>query len=209
MLRAGKMPSVTLPSYTGASSTTIASGGAYSVGYGYASDQNIYTSSGKSFSRQYDEAFNHKPNRISQPDSLNLILKLAKYPMAWAWASTALFFMLSFHYRGQVNSILRSVQARNSLEAIYMFNDGKARLEACRNDIKTAQAADYDRQNRVSSLERDVRRLEGEKAMAQRASSKNNEHIEALTARDYAWRDQVTILQNATQRESKRSATEL
>ena len=37
----------------------------------------------------------------------------------------------------------------------------------------------------------------------------HHDHIDTLTARDFAWKDQVEVLQNATQIESRRSAIEL
>ena len=218
MLRPGKNPQGDLPNYyaAAATSTAIPSGGAYGGGYGHISSDDYQSKSSgrRSFSRQYDNAFKDKPRRSNQPDFLEIFKRHAKEPFAWVSLTAAFFFLMTVHFRGQRNWILRSVRVPNGYELVESFHNAQKDLENCRDESTRKQASTYDLQDQLTTMRKQVEKLKLDKAAAEqkpkeKLSEKHKEHIDTLTARDFAWKEQVEILQNATQRESKRSALEL
>ena len=228
MLRPGKGTNGALPDYS-ASATAIPSGNGQG-GYGNAmNSSNAYHSSVNygngnanysrgEFSRQYEDTFKDKHVRSKKPDVARFVLKFAKDPMAWASIAVALVFLLTVHYRGQRNWVLRSFHAPNVKDVLKIFRDTETRLTNCRDDVHRLKKSDYELHTKITNLQGQITGVKAERDMIEKklvdrkdhvVHAEHKEHIETLTARDYAWKEQVEVLQNATQRESKRSAAEL
>jgi hypothetical protein len=195
---------------------SIPSGGAYGGGYSNSDDYNVGVSYGGQYGRGGD-TFKDKPLRSRRNAFLELAKLYAKEPIAWATIAAALFFMLTIHYRGQRNWILRSFQVPSTRNLFDTFLDSTGTPKPCPDELSSSHhgshhAADHDLHNQIANLEHEVTLLEKEKNAYKKKNAnveEKHEKIEQLSNRDYAWKDQVEVLQNATQRESRRAATEL
>lgn len=159
--------------------------------------------------------FKDKPlNSRSRRGAFIQLAKLyAKEPIAWATVAAALFFMLTVHYRGQRNWILRSFEVPTARTLFENYLDSSGKPKPC-DEFATStrgnHAESHELRNQIANLEHEVKLLEKEKKQLKKKQREEHEDaIEHLSSRDYAWKEQVEVLQNATQREAKRAATEL
>lgn len=170
-------------------------------GYNYSSSSNNYSSKEKPFRAQ------------DKQDAIIRLIKLyAKQPIYWAALVAAVFFLATIHYRGQRNWILRAFQVSSIKSLSKHFLDSSGHPKPCpeQKPPRVDHAAEHELRSQVANLEKEIKLLEKERTQLKtHGAEEHQEHVSWLTSRDYAWKEQVQLLQNATQRESKRSAIEL
>jgi len=201
-------------SQTSSSSYPSASTSSTGVGYGGGYGNGGYSSNSAPAYHGEEGMFKDKPLNSSRSNSFLKLVKLyAMEPSAWATVVAVLFFTLTIHYRGQRNSILRSFEVPSARNLFDIYLDRSGKPKPCDEYLTSSRqnhAENHELRSRITTLEDELKILEREKKqLKKRKSEEHEDAIEHLSTRDFAWKEQVQVLQNATQREAKRAATEL
>lgn len=151
-----------------------------------------------------------KSHRGGSNPILHYAISKLQEPWIWSIIISIIFFILTLHYRSKYNSILSMMDMKNgNIKDIQGSWERNRRLVEDKNRqvtmLQEQQRKNIQKQN---LCENDKRTLEKEKQEL-RIKYENNPSIinekNRLLSRDNAWKDQVEILQKATQRESRRS----
>ena len=188
-------------SYSGYGSST---GGGFGVGMGeaYGGESSSYDS------RSSLKGKKKRSGATSLPVSLALLMD--KFVIAVVVA--LLLFGMTMHYRSQYKLILSKFHVQSIVEAVKSYERLEQDKKRFQREAMSGKETDRNLKNTIRELEktnRELRKQQDELKVRYEASGGMGvEESEKLKAREGAWRKQVQLLQNATQRESKRAVIE-
>jgi hypothetical protein len=199
-------PGSAAPRYTGygTSVTRSSSGGGFGVGMGEASYGESPFSS--------DDRSSLKGKKKKKSFSSTISLKLLKDKVVIASLAAFFMFGLTIYYRSQYHHILKKLHVQTMMEAVKSYEKLELEKKKFQKEAMSAKENDRNMKNSIRELEqtnRELRKQQDElKIKYETAGGMEVQKSEKLKGRDDAWRNQVYLLQNATQRESKRAVLE-
>jgi len=213
MLRPGKSSSSNggLPNYSGGS---YSSGGYDSGGYtAYNSGGGYDNQSYGGYSSGYPVNGSGYHQTSSQPQSLSSprrnapespFLKLIK--SKWFWTLLVCFLLCgsTLHYRNEHKSTLEALNVKSSEEVTRVLQDMEQQKQKWRKDNHVNMHAQQEYKKRIETLLEDNRRVTKERDELRI----KYEEQQVSQNREVAMQHQISLLQNATSRESKRAVLE-
>lgn len=203
-------PSSAAPRYTGygtsVTSTSSGGGGGFGVGMGGEASygESPYASDDRS-------SFKGKKKKKSSFSS-TISLKLLKDKVVIASLVAFFMFGLTMYYRSQYHLILKKLHVQTMVEAVKSYEKLELEKKKFQKEAISAKENDRNMKNSIRELEkvnRELRKQQDElKVKYETVGGIEVQKNEKLKGRDDAWRNQVYLLQNATQRESKRAVLE-
>ena len=213
-------------------------GGGYSSGGGgggYSGSQNAYghggayggpLSSSTAYSNGNSEFKDKRRGGSSGNSIITKVLYYLKQPSTWPILSTIFFMILTYRYRSNFNAVLKIMDLKKGTikdihqawEDFHGDHSTKSRHLSTMHEQHSKlnqRLTECEAAKRNAFKERDEIRVKYEKnppnhaTTATAASDKQSDDLKLqLEQREKAIREQLSLLQNATQRESRRSAIE-
>lgn len=145
----------------------------------------------------------------------NIFVEYAKDPVVLLACATALFFLLTMHYRGKLNWLLRETGETSHKSVLSLIGDLKKlnqKFERENQALKNTQAQRQKRmeqdQDRLKKENRQLQKERDELRVKYEGNPEKQIEEARLRAREDAWKKQVQLLQQATSRESRRAVLE-
>ena len=146
----------------------------------------------------------------------------------WIWTILVcfLFFCTTLHYRGKYNNMLTKLKVESIDEAVRIVANAEREKTRWKMDSQTKLVSQEEYKKKLGKLEEENRKLQKEKGEFGRLQEENRElqkekdelriklesfdpkAVEKQATREKAMMRQIELLQNATQRESKRAIVE-
>jgi hypothetical protein len=209
-------------------------GGGYSSGGGgYSGGQNAYghggaygaSSSSTSYLNGNGEFKDKRRGGSSGNSIVTKVLYYLKQPSTWPILSTIFFMVLTYRYRSNFNAVLKIMDLKKgnlkdiqqAWEDVHGDHHTKSRHLSTMHEQHSKlnqRLTECEAAKRNAFKERDELRVKYEKnppnhATGTASSGKQSNDLKLqLEQREKAIREQLSLLQNATQRESRRSAIE-
>jgi hypothetical protein len=205
-----------VPRYSGYGSSGSTSGGAGGGGGGSTN----YSTSGSSFGVGLGEAAAYDDDRVKGKkkrkgggnSTLTMIIFFLKDKFIIAILMALLCFGSTLYYRSQYKVILKKFHAKTISEAVKSYERMEQERRNYQKDMLSTRDAERRQQNQIRELEMRNRELLKQKdeirAQYESGSRMTKEESGKWKDREDAWRNQVYLLQNATQRESRRAVLE-
>ena len=188
------------PRYSGygSSSTGGSAGGGFGVGMGEASyGESPYGSDDRTSLK------GKKKKSLSSPISLKV---LTENKIVIASLVAFLMFGMALYYRSQYKLILKKLHVQTIVEAVKSYEKLELDKKKYQKEALSSKESDRSLKNSIRELEktnRELRKQQDELKVMNEATSMEMEKSEKFKTRDAAWRKQVYLLQNATQRASR------
>lgn len=190
--------------YSGYGSST-GGGGGFGVGMGEAYGESSYGGAADSRS-----SLKGKKKRPGSSSPVSLALLMDKFVIALIVALLSLG--MTMYYRSQYKLVLNKFHVQSISEAVKSYERLEQEKKRFQREAISGKETDRNLKNTIRELEktnRELRKQQDELKVRYEASGGMGvEESEKLKAREGAWKKQVQLLQNATQRESKRAVME-
>lgn len=144
---------------------------------------------------------------------MRILSKSVKEPWIWPVITTIIFAYLTIRYRSMFRSILSIMDVKNGggIKEAQLAWDTVVRTRDSRQrqitTLQEQQRKSIQKQNECEQEKKKILKERDELRVKYENPSRKVEELRNST-REKAWRDQVQLLQAATQRESRRSASE-
>lgn len=156
--------------------------------------------------------FKDKIGRKNRNSPVELILSKLKEPWTWSIITTIFFMILTLNYRSKFNSILKVMDIRSGgVKEAQLAWDGIIRSRDSKNRQVTSMQEQQRKINQKhTECEQAKRQImkERDELRVKYESPDKKQEISRNLSRDKALKQQLQLLQNATQRESRRTAME-